>query len=84
MDVNNTNPLKFYVMSPGDEVWYIYNWYPYSVPEAIVVESEKSYTYITIDLHAKEESWTLDNQLNGNKDVLPDLGQIRIISYMDS
>ena len=54
-------------MSPGDQILTVFNWYPYTVPQAIVIDPEKSNTYITIDLYAEEESWTMDNPLQSKK-----------------
>ena len=50
-------------MSPGDEIFSIFDWYPYSLPEPIVVDPETSGIYLTLELHTRTEDWDLYNPL---------------------
>ena len=53
-------------MSPGDEFFAIFDWYPYSVPQPVVIEPEMSGTYMSLSLHVKEKNWNMDNALKGD------------------
>ena len=53
-------------MSPGDEFFAFFDWYPYAIPQPTVITPDIASTYITLEMHAKEENWSLNNPLKGN------------------
>ena len=63
--VNNTVGVKLFMFYPGDEILTIFDYYPYSLIQPIVIDPQNAETFIMMKLRARREDWSLENRLIG-------------------
>ena len=53
------------MIHPRDLILTVFGFYPYDVPEQIVVGPESAVTYLGLELHADKEDWNIESKLAG-------------------
>ena len=49
------------MLNPGDDIYGVYDMYPYSQPRKIRVSATESLTGAELKMTANKEKWTIDN-----------------------
>ena len=63
----NDPPAFIQMIHPRDLILTVFGFYPYDVPEQIVVGPESAHTYLGLELHADREDWNIESKLAGTR-----------------
>ena len=65
MWLNNTKRTKLFVLHPGDEVFMVFDEYPYDTPTPIVVDPDNAYLWLKLRMIAKRKQWSVESRYAG-------------------